>query len=148
MGIEAFVSKVCKILEISSPKLCVTDDMPTSTMMAYYCKDEDTLYYRETHKNEYDVYFSISHELRHKWQYEYYPSIFVFYKTSDKVSVDEYNSQEVELDANAFATVALEELLGITPLFNGLSDSVVEDIYFEADEMYKEMADKFDEFIE
>lgn len=70
--------------------------------------------------------FSIAHELRHIWQIKYNEKFYLeTYKTIDLCySVEEYNLQPAEIDANAFAYIVMVDFFGIKPLFNGLSDTV------------------------
>ena len=42
-------------------------------------------------------------------------------KQSVNCTVEEYNLQDPEVDANAFGKICMVELTGCNPLFNGLS---------------------------
>lgn len=43
-------------------------------------------------------------------------------------SVEEYNLQTAEVDANAFGSIIMTEFFGMKPLFQGLSDKVKDEI--------------------
>lgn len=60
-------------------------------------------------------------------------------KASDRLTVEEYNLQPLEVDANAFALLAMSSMFGIMPQFQNLSDSVRESIKSRADQMKAEL---------
>lgn len=131
---EKFICKVCSILEISIPKIQKIKELSTPTMMAAYDYRTDTLYYKKTNETMYvDLFFFVSHELRHKWQYINKPDIFKNYKLSNELNLHDYNMQLPEIDANGFATLIMEEAFGISPTFDALDDKVVDRIYARAD---------------
>lgn len=72
----------------------------------------------------------IAHELRHIYQYCYLPnvSIELFKPSQDEdLSINDYNQQFLEIDANAFAEICVEYILGITPYW-GLSQENIKSI--------------------
>ena len=76
-----------------------------------------------------DYVFSIIHELRHLWQWKTDKrAYFDNYKNSDACSLEEYNLQIAELDANAYAAWIMIEEFGIKPLWEGQSDKVIDGI--------------------
>ena len=85
-----------------------------------------------------DLFFAIAHELRHVWQIKNAESFSLStYQPIDLLhSVEEYNLQTAEIDANAFAAVIMVDYFGVKPLFNNLSETVKEQI-FERMEMIK-----------
>ena len=51
------------------------------------------------------------------------------YKPSNKCSsVEEYNLQIAEVDANAFASIVMSDFFSIKPQWNGLSNKVIDAI--------------------
>lgn len=71
--------------------------------------------------NELDIYFSIAHELRHLWQLENNKSLyFNNYKSTRELSINDYNNQPAELDANAFGYLVMKVMFGVEAQFNGL----------------------------
>lgn len=131
---EKFIGKVCSILEISIPKLQKVKELSTPTMMAAYECKSDTLYYKEANETIYiDLLFFMAHELRHKWQYVNRPEMLENYKSTNELSLHDYNMQLAEIDANGFATLIMEEAFGVSPTFDALDDEVVDVIYSHAD---------------
>lgn len=128
---EKFIKDICEDICINVPKISYdTSRFPTETMLAAYDSDEDTIYLRKDVKNKLDLYFSIAHELRHKWQLkedeEFY---FGNYKSVQELGVEYYNKQIAELDANAFATAMIWDYFGAKPTFKGLSEEIIYLIY-------------------
>lgn len=86
-----------------------------------------TIYLRKENNPNPDYVFSIAHELRHIYQYEtdeqYYLSD---YKTADKCSsIEEYNLQIAEIDANAFAAIVMKDFFALAPQWQGLTRNVI-----------------------
>jgi hypothetical protein len=108
--IEDAVDDICDLLEIEFPIISFDNEcLPTKTTMAGYGLDNGVMsinpdYCKEEAKGL--ILFSVAHELRHKWQSEYQPKMVSKrkYKVRDsKTSLNKYNSQDAEVDANAFA---------------------------------------------
>lgn len=122
-----YINGVCKILNINAPEIIIKDKLITDTTLAAYYNGK---IYLKSNKVDFDVLFAIAHELRHKWQIETdKEKYFSDYKEPGFVSVEEYNLQIAEIDANAFAGVIMVNNFHVKPLFNGLSVSVKEKIY-------------------
>lgn len=87
-----------------------------------------------------DLLFSIAHEIRHIWQIKTGKEIyFDNYQTIDTIKdTEKYNLQIAELDANAFAKIVMCDFFHITPLFNGLSDNVKNEIDKRVDTIISE----------
>jgi len=85
------------------------------------CKIESSL------SDQLHQFFSIAHELRHIWQIQNDEELyFSTYKPIDLFSsVEEYNLQIAELDANAFAGLIMIDFFHLKPLFEGVPDSVM-----------------------
>lgn len=131
---EKFIIKVCNMLEISVPKIKKVKELSTPTMMAAYDYRTDTLYYKEASETIYiDLLFFMTHELRHKWQYINRPDILENYKPTSKLNLHDYNMQLAEIDANGFATLVMEEVFDVSPIFDVLDDEVIGRIYARTD---------------
>lgn len=127
-----FISDVCDILNIPVPSVYFdTSNFPTDTMMAQCCIDDSIIYLKKYDKPNPDQLFSIAHELRHIWQMQNDKQLyFSTYKPIDLCSsVEEYNIQIAELDANAFAGIVMIEFFHLKPLFEGVPDSVKSKIF-------------------
>ena len=87
----------------------------------------NTIYLNKLNKPNPDYLFAIAHELRHIFQYQDDEKFYLSnYKTSDNCSsIEEYNLQIAEVDANAFASIVMVEYFHMQPQWNGLSDKVV-----------------------
>lgn len=91
---------------------------------------DGTLYYNPNVKEKWDIYFSIAHELRHVWQMKKHRFVyFKNYKTREELSVEDYNNQDAELDANAFGALIMESTFGVQPRFIGLSETTKNKIF-------------------
>lgn len=127
-----FINDICDILNISVPSVSFdTSNFPTDTMMAQCSPDGDTIYLKRYDKPNPDQFFSIAHELRHIWQIQNDEELyFSTYKPIDLLSsVEEYNIQIAELDANAFAGLIMMDFFNLKPQFLGISDSVKAKIF-------------------
>lgn len=138
LSVIQFIKIICNTLEISIPKIYKVQRLSTPTTLAEYDKEKDILFYVDL--GNLDIYFTIAHELRHKWQFKYHLDWFDNYNPSKKISLIEYNMQRVELDANGFAVVACADLLGLEPTFDGVDKIIVNAIYDMADKIAEEMS--------
>ena len=126
--IEEFITDICKLLEIPVPSISYdTSHFPTETTMAQCELTTNTIYLNKLDKPNPDYLFAIAHELRHISQYQNNEQFYLSnYKTSDNCSsVEEYNLQIAEVDANAFASIIMVEYFHMQPQWNGLSDKVI-----------------------
>ena len=108
--IYSFISDICDILNIPVPAVSFdTSNFASDTMMAQCSPDGSTIYLKKYDKPNPDQLFSIAHELRHIWQMQNYEQLyFSAYKPINLCSsVEEYNLQIAELDANAFAGLTM-----------------------------------------
>lgn len=129
--IEEFITDVCELLKIKTPKISYdTSHFSTSTTLAQCEPSVNMIYLTKINKPNPDYLFSIAHELRHIYQYQNNTKLYLSnYKTSDICSsVEEYNLQIAEIDANAFAAIVMINFFSIKPQWNGLSDKVVNEI--------------------
>lgn len=123
MNIREYIRKVSKILKIDPPKIKMVEKLDTETMLAAVNTESNRIYVKENLLN-YDLLFSIAHEMRHIWQYHYDKTMFDNYRSSKVLSKEEYNLQPAEIDANAFAKILMIDKFGVVPLFDGMSDEV------------------------
>ena len=138
LSVIQFIKIICSTLEISIPKIYKVQRLSTPTTLAEYDKENDILFYVDL--GDLDIYFTIAHELRHKWQFKYHPNWFENYIHQKNLSVIEYNMQWAELDTNGFAVITYTDLLGLKPTFDGVDDTVVNAIYDMADKIAEEMS--------
>ena len=130
--IQEFIIDICDILNISVPSISFdASNFTTDTMMAQVNPDGSIIYLKKYDKPNPDQLFSIAHELRHIWQMQNDKKLyFSAYKPINLcVSVEEYNLQIAELDANAFAGLVMIEFFHLKPLFEGVPDSVKSKIF-------------------
>jgi len=129
--IEEFITDVCELLEIGVPKISYdTTHFTTKTTMALCEPETNTIYLNKVDKPNPDYVFSITHELRHIYQYQTDEHFYLSeYKSSDKCSsIEEYNLQIAEVDANAFASIVMTDFFSLKPRWHGLSNKVVDTI--------------------
>lgn len=126
--IEEFITDVCELLEIEVPKISYdTSHFPTKTTLAQCEPYVNIIYLTKIDKPNSDYVFSIAHELRHIYQYQTDEEFYLSgYEPSNKCSsVEEYNLQIAEVDANAFASIVMTDFFSIKPQWNGLSNKVI-----------------------
>lgn len=129
--IEEFITDVCKLLKIETPKISYdTSHFSTSTTLAQCEPSANMIYLTKINKPNPDYLFSIAHELRHIYQYQNNTKLYLSnYKTSDICSsVEEYNLQIAEIDANAFAAIVMINFFSIKPRWIGLPVKVINEI--------------------
>ena len=130
--IEEFITDICDLLYIPVPSILYdTSYFLTDTIMAQCEPINNIIYLNKIDNPNPDYLFVIAHELRHIFQYQNDEQFYLSnYKTSDNCSsVEEYNLQIAEVDANAFAGLVMINFFGLKPLFEGLSDSVKAKIF-------------------
>lgn len=129
--IKEFITDVCELLEIKVPKISYdTIHFVTKTTLAQCEPVTNTIYLNKVDKPNPNYVFSIAHELRHIYQYQTDKEFYLSgYKPSNKCSsVEEYNLQIAEVDANAFASIVMTDFFSIKPQWNGLSNKVINEI--------------------
>lgn len=133
MDLTGFAAAICDDLGISRPHVELAERLTTDTQLGAYDQETGTIYIRRT-AAELDKAFALAHELRHVWQIDHgWP---VIGKPSPgQVSVSDYNLQQAEIDANAYAALVMQELFGVVPLFSGLPKNVVDKIRERAAEI-------------
>ena len=127
---------VCSNLKINKPRIEFTSDKNkigsniALTIISSNINQNNTIIVKEFIEIDYDIIFSIVHELRHIYQYYYDKQILENYKSNKEIkNVEEYNLQEAEIDANAYATRFMIDNFNVLPKFEGLSQKVKEKIY-------------------
>ena len=126
--IEEFITDICELLDITVPSISYDiSHFPTKTTMAQCELTNNVIYLNKLDKPNPDYLFAIAHELRHIFQHKNDEQFYLSnYKTSDNCSsVEEYNLQIAEVDANAFASIIMVEYFKLQPQWNGLSDKVI-----------------------
>jgi Zn-dependent peptidase ImmA (M78 family) len=129
--IEKFITDVCELLKIEAPKISYdTSHFLTATTLAQCEPAENVIYLNKVDKPNPDYVFSITHELRHIYQYQTDEHFYLSeYKSSDKCSsIEEYNLQIAEVDANAFASIVMTDFFSLKPQWHGLSNKVIDTI--------------------
>lgn len=129
--IKEFITDVCELLEIDVPTISYNiTHFATKTTLAQCEPETNTIYLNKIDKPNPDYVFSIAHELRHIYQYQTDEKFYLSgYKPSNKCSsVEEYNLQIAEVDANAFASIVMTDFFSIKPQWYGLSGKVIDAI--------------------
>ena len=132
-GILEFIKEVCEDLCISIPDSIVTDDKKfnqgTQLATLAYENEKSILYLRTKYEyGDVDMAFAIAHELRHKYQIDTHLLDFDYHKSSNELSIREYNLQNEEIDANAYAYIVLLDFFKLKVDFKLLlKDDVVAD---------------------
>jgi Zn-dependent peptidase ImmA (M78 family) len=129
--IQKFAAYIADVLGIEKPRIVLQAEanFPTKTMMARYEPQENTVYLKESLQMP-DLCFAVAHELRHIWQRETDKEKYLGdYRIRAKCDVKTYNLQLAELDANAFAACAMMETFGARPLFTGMEEEIVAEIF-------------------
>lgn len=137
IDIDEFVTNVCTVLHVNKPRVTYTDaGYATKTTLAAISSDGAEIHVRPGMFSP-DLFFAIAHELRHVWQKQYKPDILWGYRSSDRISTEEYNLQPAEIDANAFAAVIVVKTFRIKPLFQNQTERVKNRIYNRMSEISK-----------
>ena len=142
--IEEFITDICDLLDIPFPSISYdTSHFPTETTMAQCELTSNIIYLNKLDKPNPDYLFAIAHELRHIFQYQDDENFYLSdYKTSDNCSsIEEYNLQIAEVDANAFASIVMVEYFHMQPQWNGLSDKVINAINDRINIIIRELND-------
>ena len=127
-----FISNICDILDIAIPSVSFdTSNFSTDTMMAQVDLSGKQIYLKRHGKPNPDLLFSIAHELRHIWQMQHDRALYFssYRPVQELASIDEYNLQLAELDANAFAGLVMIDFFQLEPLYEGLSDFAKTKVY-------------------
>ena len=128
ISINEFAGQICDQLNVPLPRIIrTTRGLATKSTLAALSPDGRELVLRPGVTGP-DLFFSVSHELRHLWQMKYQPTMFTAYKPSDQMDLIQYNLQPAEIDANAYGALVMRDF-GIVPLFLGLPEEVKAKIF-------------------
>lgn len=132
-----FAREICDILEISVPdiKFASADRMHTGTQIA--ALTPDAVLIRNDIEISAELFFALAHELRHAYQIASGESL-EEYRTSDRISIEQYNLQPLEADANAFGALIMSDFFGIVPQFRNMPDTVRKAIKDRMKQLQKE----------
>lgn len=67
--------------------------------------------------SEQDIWLAVSHEMRHVWQIETGYLRRAEYKAASETGSEEYNMQPEEIDAHAWALLAMANIYGVVPRY-------------------------------
>lgn len=126
--IQEYITDICKFLNIKKPSISYdTSHFTTKTMMAQCSSDGTTIYLNKIDNPNPDYMFAIAHKLRHIWQIKTNEHLyFSSYKPVNLCSsIEEYNLQLAEVDANAFAAIIIIDWFHLQPQWNDLPTSVI-----------------------
>lgn len=120
---KQYINDISKVLDIQPPELRTVpaDELLTPTQIAAYA--DGSILLRDDMELSPDVFLALSHELRHAWQIANGADLEA-YRTSQEMDLEAYNLQPLEVDANAFAVIAMSSFFGIAPQFQNLPESV------------------------
>lgn len=132
-----FSREICDILDIPVPviKLVSTDRMHTVTQIA--ALTPDSVLIRNDIEISAELFFALAHELRHAYQIASGESL-EEYRTSDRISIEQYNLQPLEVDANAFGALIMSDFFGIVPQFRNMPDTARKAIKDRMKQLQKE----------
>lgn len=132
-----FAWEICDILEISVPdiKFVSADRMHTGTQIA--ALTPNAVLIRDDIAVSPELFFALAHELRHAYQIANGESL-EEYRTSDRISIEQYNLQPLEVDANAFGALIMSDFFGIVPQFRNMPDTVRKAIKDRMKQLQKE----------
>ena len=130
MDITEYILDLCEILNIKKPDISFdTSNFQTKTMMAQCDISGNTIYLKDVEITP-DYLLAIAHEMRHIWQIRTDKNLyFSSYKPIEKCnSIEEYNLQLAEVDANAFAQIIMVNWFKLKPQWNGVNKKVIDSI--------------------
>lgn len=132
------------MLSIAPPvfELVPTSKLATPTTMAELTRGGKYLAINDDFPfAEHDIWFAISHEMRHKWQVD---TGFNFngYFRSNTGNVVDYNLQPTEIDAHAWAVIVMANVFHLRPM---LRESLGDEVWGAVERRAKEIADEYRE---
>ena len=131
--IYKFAKEISRILNIEEPTIELDPDYDWGCSdYRYY--DDKVIIVEE--KDSIESLFSVAHEIRHKWQIVYNPEFyFKDYKQLDCIEKSNYGMQKAEIDANAFAMIAMCIYFENMPIFQNCNDDERKEIFDRAQEI-------------
>ena len=136
--IYQFITLICKDLKINKPKIQIANVFLSKTQLASYDPNKKLIIIKKDFENYYDMFFAISHEIRHKYQIDKGLFNFENYKQVNEISNYDYNMQKEELDANAYAYIIMASAFGVEAKFNGLEENIINKIKERANEIIEQ----------
>ncbi|MEE0258706.1 MAG: hypothetical protein UD035_03855 [Coprococcus comes] len=132
-----FSREICDILDIPVPfiKFVSADRMHTGTQIA--ALTPNAVLIRDDIAVSPELFFALAHELRHAYQIAGGESL-EEYRTSDRISIEQYNLQPLEVDANAFGALIMSDFFGIVPQFRNMPETVRKAIKDRMKQLQKE----------
>lgn len=126
-------NECAKDLKIDCPKIVFGMEKKTKGNLAVLVldskKNPKEIQISDNYEIIYDALFAICHEMRHAYQSKYTKKIFNNYVKIGELDIEEYNLQEAELDANAYAAMVMKREFGVSPQFKGYSERVKKAIW-------------------
>ena len=122
---------LCSDLNINTPSIKYVSTLP-NTQLARLNLFKNVIEIKKGISSP-DLYFAVAHELRHIWQYKTGALNIDTYNYDS--SLKGYNLQPEEVDANAYATIVMNELFGLEPKFEGLSEEAKKAIHSRINEI-------------
>lgn len=146
--IKNYLIALCDLLDINMPSVSYdTSKFNSKTMMSMAEINEkgSKIYLMKKSNPDPDYLFAIAHEMRHIWQAKTNMDLYLSnYKTANQFSsVNEYNLQLAEVDANAFAAIVMINMFGVKPTWNNLSDKVIATVEQQMNSMIDEINSNF-----
>lgn len=128
--VDEYIKDVCDILDIQPPLVSFdTSKFATDTMQAMCDPSGKVIYIRRKKNPDADYMLAIAHELRHIWQITQNPDLLKGYRPINMMeSLEAYNLQPAEVDANAFAAMVMADFFHLSPQWQGMSQKVVDAI--------------------
>ena len=140
-SIKDYVMFLSDLLCITPPEIKYTDTLLTKSQLAMMeTSSEVCVLHLKNGLRDFMVYFAISHEMRHLYQFYNNETIFESYMRADQTNKDLYNRQPAEIDANAFALICMSNFFGVEP---NLKEVFNEDIIQLIKKRAKEIIDEF-----
>ena len=144
--LKRIIKQNCQVLGIAAPALRVekASFFTTETTRAALVADDgeksgacivvNERFIDELKKDEVQAVLTLSHECRHRWQIVNLS--LAGYSSSESLSVEEYNEQDLEVDAWAWATIAMSHFFENVPDFKPVfGDALAKKIMDRASEI-------------
>ncbi len=119
--INGYVKTLSNMLQIPMPQVFYNDRELAAEQHAKLTPDGKRLFLRKLKTPSLDQLFAAAFELRREWQRRNGAELyFGNYRPREQLSERDFAMQPSEVDANAFAAVAVSALFGVEPVFDEL----------------------------
>ena len=119
--INGYVRTLYNMLQIAAPQVYYNDRELHEGEHARLSPDGKRLFLRKLKTASLDQLFQTAFQLRRAWQRKADEQLyFGGYKPREELPLREFSVQPSEVDANAFAAVAVSALFGVEPVFDEL----------------------------